>query len=96
MPFLFAEEGGDEVAPERVLADVRSAIARGLLAHRGTLRHLGPAEMVAVAVDFVPRMADRAAARTVVARAQKRDLVEARAGRLTAAELEKRIAFDEY
>lgn len=96
MPFVFVDERADAVAPERVLADVRGAIARGLAAHRGRLAHLAADEVVAVAIDFVPAMADRATARTVVARAKKGDLLAARAGRLTAAELEQRIAFDEY
>ena len=94
--FAFDEPLVDEIAPERVVADVRGAIVAGLGAYRGALTVLGPDEFVVVAVDFVPRMADHARPRTVVARVRKRDLAEHRAGRLTAEALHARIAFDEY
>ena len=55
-----------------------------------------PDDVVVVAVDFVPRMADGARTRTVVARARKRDLAEHRAGRLSPEALHARVAFDEY
>ena len=95
-PFWFGEADAEDAPPDRVLADVRRAIVAGLGAYRGGLALLGPDEFVIVAVDFVPRMADRAASRTVVARARKRDLVDHRAGRLTAAALHARVEFDEY
>jgi hypothetical protein len=96
--FWVVDDGeGDSAAPQAVVADVRRAIARGLRAHRGRLDHLAHDEVVAVAVDFLPRMADRGAApRTVVARAKKSDLDAARAGRLDEAGLLARIEFDEY
>jgi len=97
-PFFWVEDReGEGGAPQAVVAEVRRAIARGLRAHRGRLDHLAADEVVAVAVDFMPRMADRGASpRTVVARAKKRDLDAARAGRLDEAALLARIEFDEY
>ena len=94
--FDFEEADAENLPPDRIVSDVRRAIVAGLGAYRGGLGLLGPDEFVVVAVDFVPRMADRYGTRTVVARARKRDLVEHRAGRLTAAGLHARIAFDEY
>ncbi len=94
--FWFGEVEADDAPPDRVLADVRRAIVTGLGAYRGGLALLGPDEFVVVAVDFVPRMADRAGSRTVVARARKRDLADHRAGRLSAEALNARVEFDEY
>jgi len=94
--FFWFDEG-EPAAAQTVVADVRRAIARGLRAHRGRLDHLGPDEAVAVAVDFMPRIADRGAPpRTVVARVKKRDLAAAREGRLDDAGLLARMEFDEY
>ena len=95
-PFWFGDADAEDAPPDRVLDDVRRAIVGGLGAYRGGLDLLGPDEFVVVAVDFVPRMADRASARTVVARARKRDLVDHRAGRLSAAALQARVDFEEY
>jgi hypothetical protein len=95
-PFWFGDVDAEDAPPDRVLADVRRAIVAGLGAYRGGLALLGPDEFVVVAVDFVPRMADRARARTVVARARKRDLVAHRAGRLSADALDAKVEFDEY
>lgn len=95
--FWFGEpESGDDAPPERVLADVRAAIVEGLGAHRGDLALLGGDDFVAVAVDFVPWMAERGSARTVVARVKRSDLAAARTGRISRAELRARVAFDEY
>jgi hypothetical protein len=94
--FELEDPRGDDPPPDRVVSDVRRAIVTGLGAYRGALALLGPDDFVVVAVDFVPRMADRAGPRTVVARARKRDLVEHRAGRLSAEALHARVAFDEY
>jgi hypothetical protein len=41
-------------------------------------------------------MAERSSARTVVARARKRDLADHRAGRLAAEAFRARVEFDEY
>jgi len=95
-PFWFGEADVEDAAPDRVLADVRRAIVAGLGAYRGALAVVGPDEFVVVAVDFVPRMADRDRSRTVVARARKRDLMDHRAGRLSADGLRSRVEFDEY
>jgi hypothetical protein len=95
-PFWFGEADAAAAPPDRVLADVRRAIVAGLGAYRGGLALIAPDEFVVVAVDFVPRMMDRAPARTVVARARKRDLVDHRAGRLSADALHARVEFDEY
>jgi hypothetical protein len=95
-PFWFGEADGEAAPPDRVLGAVRRAIVAGLGAHRGGLSLLGPDEFVVVAVDFVPRLADRAGTRTVVARARQRDLADHRAGRLTADALQARVEFDEY
>ena len=95
-PFWFGEVEAEDGPPDRVLADVRRAIVAGLAGYRGGLALFGPDEFVVVAVDFVPRMADRAASRTVVARARNRDLVDHRAGRLSADALFTRVAFDDY
>ena len=95
-PFWFGEVEAEDAPPARVLADVRRAITAGLGAYRGGFAMLGPDEFVVVAVDFVPRLADSAGSRTVVARARKRDLVDHRAGRLSAAALHARVEFDEY
>jgi hypothetical protein len=75
---------------------VRRAIVAGLGGYGGPLAGLGSEESVVVAVDFMPRMADPSGARTVVARARKKDLVAHRAGRLSAAALHARVEFDEY
>jgi hypothetical protein len=95
-PFWFGEADTEDIPPDRILSDVRRAIVAGLGAHRGGLGLLGPDEFVVVAVDFVPRLADRARSRTVVARARTRDLLDHRAGRLSADGLSARVFFDEY
>jgi hypothetical protein len=94
-PFWFGEEdaGG---APDSVLTAVRAAIVSGLGAYRGDLALLGADEFVVVAVDFLPAMAERSSARTVVARARKRDLADHRAGRLAVEAFRARVEFDEY
>jgi hypothetical protein len=94
-PFWFGEADAD-IAPEQLMADVRDAIVAGLAGHRGPLVHLRPDDVVVVAVDFLPRMADRGPLRTVVARAKKKDVAAAQAGRLARSELRARVVFDEY
>jgi hypothetical protein len=94
-PFWFGEAETD-VAPEQLIASVRDAIVAGLAGHRGPLAHLRPDDVVAVAVDFIPRLADRGTLRTVVARAKKKDVAAAQAGRLARSELRARVVFDEY
>jgi len=95
-PFWFGEGEAEDAPPDRIVSEVRRAIASGLGAYRGELVQLRPDEFVVVAVDFVPGMADRAGSRTVVARVRKRDLAEHRAGRISADALRARVEFDEY
>jgi hypothetical protein len=88
----------DERAPERVIADVQTAVLTALERQGSRLRWLAPEESVTVAVDFVPGLlvAGPHAPRTLVVRVRKRDLDERVAGRLGAEELRARVEVVEY
>jgi hypothetical protein len=97
--FWFDVEGspqGTETDPEAFVAAVREAVAAGLESYRRPLSSLGPDDVVAVAVDFVPdRLFRKPPARTLLVRARARDLRDRQAGRLTAAALRQRLEFEE-
>ncbi len=90
------DEDAEPPAPASVIAAARDALAAGLESYARPIVSLGPDELVSVAVDFVPaRMARARAARTVLARVHVRDLNDRLAGRLSAADLRRRIEYDE-
>jgi hypothetical protein len=89
-----ADGPGDTRSEEALFEQVREAVVAGLEAHRGPLSMPGQEYLVA-AVDFVARNSGRRrVARTLVVRARAGDLAERRAGRLSAADFRKRIAFE--
>jgi hypothetical protein len=92
------EDPADGRTAEAIVRDVRAAVTALLERPGAALHQLRPDEYVAVAVDFVPRvaMAGRAAQKTLVIKARKRDLDDHRAGRLGADELHRRIEYAEY
>jgi hypothetical protein len=92
------EEPGDVRTGEAVIRDVKAAVTSMLERQGAALHQLRPAESIAVAVDFVPRLAlgGRRAQKTLVVKARKRDLDERQAGRLGADEFRQRIEYAEY
>jgi len=101
-PWRFWFEGGgdhDARPPDRVMADVRSAVIATLEQAVPGLEALRAGEHVAVAVDFVPVgvfVSGARPSRTVVIRARRDDLEARRAGRLSPEELRRRIEVSEY
>jgi hypothetical protein len=94
-----SEAAEDPRAPERVVADVRGAVADTLEAHGGRLRFLRPDEFIAVAVAFIPQWEfddGTRAETTLILRVRKRDLDERGAGKIGPEELRKRFEVVEY
>jgi hypothetical protein len=94
-----SENAEDERAPERVVADVKSAVAETLEAQGSRLRFLRPDEFIAVAVAFVPQWGFDGGARpetTLIIRVRKKDLDERGAGKIGPEELRKRFEIVEY
>lgn len=89
----------DPRAPERVVSDVRTAVARTLESYGARLHGVEPDEFLVVAVDFVaPWGFDDSVrpARTLIVRVRKRELDKGAAGNLPQEEVRKRIEFVEY
>jgi len=83
-------------APSSVMTAARDGLAAGLESYARPLASLGPDEFISVAVDFVADRPPRAqATRTLLARVRVRDLTDHQAGRLSAADLRRRVEFDE-
>jgi hypothetical protein len=94
-----SEERGDSRGPERVVADVKGAVAQALESHGTLLRSVRPEEFVTVAVDFVSPWGfddETRAEKTVIVRVRKRDLEERQSGKIASEELQKRIEYVEY
>ena len=90
------DDEAEPAAPASVMAAARDGLAAGLESYARPLASLGPDEFVSVAVDFVADRAPRArATRTLLARVRVRDLSDHQAGRLSAADLRRRIEYDE-
>lgn len=97
--WIESEEREDPRAPERVVADVKGAVAQAIESHGARLRSVRPEEFIAVAVDFVSPWGwgDRARAeRTLIVRVRKKDLDEWQARKISSEELRKRFEFVEY
>ena len=89
----------DPRAPERVVSDVRTAVARTLESYGARLHGVEPDEFLVVAVDFVaPWGFDDSVrpARTLIVRVRKGELDKGAAGHLPQEEVRKRIEFVEY
>jgi hypothetical protein len=85
--------------PQGVIQGVGAAVTSVLEAHGARLRVLGPQEMVAVAIDFVPATRGGARARparTLLVRAKKADIDQRAANQITSAEFRKRVELVEY
>jgi hypothetical protein len=94
-----SEEVEDARAPDRIVADVKSAVAQTLEAQGGRLRSIRPDEFIAVAVDFVSQWGfdgETRPEKTLIVRVRKRDLDERGAGKIAVEELRKRFEFVEY
>jgi hypothetical protein len=94
-----AREAQDERTPERVVADVRTAVVDTLEAHGPTLPGLRPEEFITVAVDFLPGglfVAQARPTQTIVVRARVRDLGERARGQLSPEALRGRIEVVQY
>lgn len=93
------DERDDSRDPERVVADVKGAVAQALETQGARLRSVRPEEFVAVAVDFVAPWGfddEPRAEKTVIVRVRKRDLEERQAGKIASEELRKRFEYVEY
>ncbi|MFI5182766.1 MAG: OmpH family outer membrane protein [Vicinamibacteria bacterium] len=93
------EELEDVRTPDRIIADVKSALSQTLETQGGRLHSVRPDEFIAVAVDFVAPWEFDGGTRpekTLVIRIRKRDLDERGAGKIGAEELRKRFEFVEY
>jgi hypothetical protein len=89
----------EERPPERIVGDVREAVAEALEVEGGRLRSVGPEEFVAVAIDFVPGgmlARETPPARTLVVRVRKKELEQRQAGKIAPEELRRRIEYIEY
>ena len=89
----------DPRAPERVVSDVRAAVAKTLESYGARLRGVEPNEFLVVAVDFVtPWGFDDSVRpeRTLIVRVRKGELDKGAAGSLPQEEVRKRIEFVEY
>jgi hypothetical protein len=94
-----SEERDDSRGPERVVADVKAAVAQALETHGARLRSVRPDEFVTVAVDFVSPWGfddETRAEKTVIVRVRKKDLEERQAGKIASEELQKRFEYVEY
>ena len=81
---------------DAVVTSVRERVVAGLETYRRPLASLRPEDFVTVAVDLVPDVILRARpVRTLLVRVRAGDLQDLRAGRLSAAELRKRVEFEE-
>jgi hypothetical protein len=99
--FWFPEERRDERAPDKVVADVKAAVIGALETHGARLGTVPADESVLVAIDFLPPRGfdlepPPPGEQSLVIRVKKRDLVEARSGKITAEELRRRIDATEY
>jgi hypothetical protein len=86
-------------SPEQVIEGVRAAITSVLESQGARLKALGPEDVVAVAVDFIPatRMSFRPTGqKTVVVRVAKKHIDARQSGRLSPAEFRKRVVVLEY
>jgi hypothetical protein len=93
------EEISDPRPPAAVVQDVRNALAGALESAGPRLRIVGADEMIIVGVDFFAPAAfgvPPRPARTLVLRAQKKDLDERGRAAISAEELRKRITVSEY
>ena len=89
-------DAGDTADADAVVASVRERLVAGLDAYRRPLVSLRPDEFITIAVDLVPDVLQRARpTRTLLVRVRAGDLQDRRSGRLSAAELRKRIEFEE-
>jgi hypothetical protein len=94
--FSTETETPDPADADAQVAAVRETLAASLASYRGPLASLAPDDFVTVALDFVPdRLLRTPPSRTLLVRVRARDLQARQAGRLTAAELRKRIEFEE-
>lgn len=81
---------------DAVVTSLRERVVTGLETYRRPLASLRPEDFVTVAVDLVPDVILRARpVRTLLVRVRAGDLQDRRAGRLSAAELRKRVEFEE-
>jgi hypothetical protein len=89
-------DAADTADADALVASVRERLVAGLDAYRRPLASLRPEEFVAIAVDLVPDVLLRGRpTRTLLVRVRAGDLQERRSGRLSGAELRKRIEFEE-
>lgn len=93
------EETRDTRSPESIVSEVRQALAEALATYGGRLRVLRPEDHVAAAVDFCPQgtfVARTRPVKTLTVRLRKKELEEARLGKISFDELRKRVEYSEY
>jgi hypothetical protein len=91
--------GAPAATPEQVIEGVRAAITGVLETQGARLKALGPDDVVAVAVDFIPatRMSFRPSAqKTLLVRVSRKDIDARQAGRISPEEFRKRVEVVEY
>lgn len=89
----------DTRPPETIVAEVKEALTRVIVAHGQRLRVVRPEEQIIAAVDFVDGLlfgGGPRPERTLVVRVKKRDLDERQAGTLSPEALRQRIEYVEY
>jgi hypothetical protein len=94
-------EPSDDRTPERVVADVQSAVTAALEEMGPGLRTVLADEAVLVAVDFLPMRgfdldAPSGPVRSLVVKVKKRDLTDRSAGKISPEELRRRIEYTQY
>jgi hypothetical protein len=93
------EPAAPEASPEQVIEGVRAAITGVLESQGPRLKALGPDDVVAVAVDFIPasRMSFRPSGqKTLLVRVARKHIDARQSGRISAEEFRKRVEVVEY
>jgi hypothetical protein len=89
-------EAADTPDADALVTSLRERLFTGLDGYRRPLTSLRPDDFVTVALDLVPDLLPRARpTRTLLLRVRVGDLQDRRSGRLSAAELRKRVEFEE-
>lgn len=94
-------EAADDRPPDRIVADVQSAVTAVLEGVGARLRTVPADEALLVAVDFLPSRGfdleePMGPVRSLIVKVKQRDLADRSAGKISAEELRRRIEYTQY
>lgn len=94
-------EAADDRPPDRIVADVQSAVTAVLESVGARLRTVPADEALLVAVDFLPSRGfemeePMGPVRSLIVKVKQRDLADRSAGKISAEELRRRIEYTQY